>query len=322
MKPNRVEVRVEGKTHWVPAASIAGRTLIATGRWVKTATVMDEDIFEGEPLADPDLAIAEMKRQGLKADLLSFSQTLLETRPKHPYVMEWDNAAVIPTRDYADWWEKRLSQDTRRNVRRAAKMGVTTRVVDFDDELVRGIVEIYNETDVRQGRRFWHYGKGFEVVRKEAGTHPDRSLFIGAYLEGKLIGFIKLTFANQCGHIIFILSKVEHADKRPTNALIAKAVEVCAERGMAYLTYCKYVYGKNDNSPLTEFKRRNGFEKLQYPRYHVPLTLKGRLVLKFNLHHGLKNLLPKRVVEFLLWTRARFFELARRKPGVAAEAVS
>lgn len=322
MKSSFVEIRVEGKTLQVPCAAIQGRTVISTGRWVKTAAVQDEEILEGEPVEDPEAMVAELKRQGLKADIFSFGQTLLETKPKFSYPMEWDNAAVIPTKDYVEWWEKRLPQESRRNVRRAAKMGVTTRVVPFDDELVKGIVEIYNETTVRQGRRFWHYGKSFEVVKKESGTNPERSEFIGAYFDNKLVGFIKLTYANRCGHIIFILSKVEHADKRPTNALIAKAVEVCAERGMEYLTYCKYVYGKNDNSPLTEFKRRNGFEKLLYPRYQVPLTLKGRLVLKFNLHHGLKNLLPRRAIEILLKVRARFYRALSRKPGVATEATS
>ena len=68
------------------------------------------------------------------------------------------------------------------------------REVPFDDALLRGIVEIHNET-ARSGRE-----DGFltmewtsrELVRY-AGTFLDRSIFIGAFLEDKLIGFIKLT---------------------------------------------------------------------------------------------------------------------------------
>src|SRR2546428_13550945 len=99
MKSDRIEIRVEGKTFMVPSATIEGRTVIVHGRWVKMAAVKDEDIFEGEPVENPESCLAEMKKQGLKADVFSFGQTLLETKPKHAYPMEWDNAAVIPTKD-------------------------------------------------------------------------------------------------------------------------------------------------------------------------------------------------------------------------------
>ena len=36
-------------------------------------------------------------------------------------------------------------------MRRAEKRGVVVREVPFDDDLVRGIVEIYDETPIRQG---------------------------------------------------------------------------------------------------------------------------------------------------------------------------
>jgi len=321
MKIDYEENRIGGKTFRVPATRINEATVIVTGKWVKTAAVKDEDVFEGNPVADPGAFVAQLTASGLKADIFAFAQKPVETEPKCDYHMEWDNAAVISLKSYADWLAA-LSQDTRRNVRRAAKVGVDIKVVPFDDELVRGITEIYNETPIRQGRRFYHYGKGFDAVKEETGTYLERSTFIGAYYDNALIGFCKLIYSDEYGNIIHILSKNEHTDKRPSNALVAKAVEICAERGLSYVTYCKYVYGKNDGSPLTEFKRRNGFEKLLYPRYYVPLTMKGRIVLALNLHHGLSNLLPKRLVAVLLDLRAKFFQVASRKAAVAAESSS
>ena len=118
-----------------------------------------------------------------------------------------------------------------------------------------------------------------------------------------------------------ILSKNAHSDKRPTNALIAKAVEISEQRGMSHLIYCKYVYGKNAKSDLTEFKRRNGFEQLLYPRYYVPLTIKGRLALRLKLHNGIGGLVPSRFWPVLMNARAKFFEIAiRRKPGAVRTA--
>ena len=72
---------------------------------------------------------------------------------------------------------------------------------------------------------------------------------------------------------------MKHRDKAPTNALIAKAVEVCAEKGISYLTYGKYHYGKKDAKSLSDFKMRHGFDKIDIPRYYVPLTLKAKFAL-------------------------------------------
>jgi hypothetical protein len=96
---------------------------------------------------------------------------------------------------------------------------------------------------------------------------------------------------GKVAEIINILSMVKHFDKRPTNALLAKSVEICEERGFTHMVYCNYVY-RDPNSSLTEFKRRNRFVNMQAPRYYIPLTLKGRLVMKLGLHHGLKMLIP------------------------------
>jgi len=43
---------------------------------------------------------------------------------------------------------------------------------------------------------------------------------------------------------------------------------------------------------LGRFKRSNGFVKRLVPRYYVPLTLKGKIVLLLHLHHGVKGLIP------------------------------
>ena len=308
MEKRWTEIMVKGRQIKVPFAEIEDRGVIVTGKWVRIATIEDEEFVEGASVVNPECFIGKLKEKRLGADIFTFAEPLENTNPRHDFYFEWDNAAVIRITDYKSW-EGSLSQDTRRNVRKAAKAGVILKAVAFDDNLVRGIVDIYNETPVRQGRRFWHYGKGFDVIKAEAGTHLDRSEFIGAFLGEELIGFIKMIYVNRGGHIVHILSKAAHADKRPTNALIAKAVEICAQRGLSHFVYCKYVYGKNEESPLTEFKRRNGFEQVLFPRYYVPVSAKGRFVLPLKLHHGVTNWLPKRCLAMLLGARRRWSEL-------------
>ena len=95
------------------------------------------------------------------------------------------------------------------------------------------------------------------------------------------------------------LSKIKDRDKAPNNALLAKAVEVCAEKGVRLLTYDKFSYEEKGIDPLSEFKHHNGFKKLDYPKYYVPLNLKGSIGLKIGLHHGFKRLIPKGISSYL-----------------------
>jgi hypothetical protein len=232
--------------------------------------------------------------------------------------MEWDNAAVVPITTYNDWWDK-LPQVARRNVRTATKRGVSVRLLTFDDELVRGIVTLYNECPVRLGKPFWHFGKTFEAVKRENSTFSEKSTFLGAFYGGQLIGFIKMVHVDRIASIMQILSMVAHQDKRTTNALLAKAIEVCASKGMSHLMYCKFIYGANDSSSLTDFKRRNGFGQLRYPRYYVPLTLLGRFAISVGLQHGAKGMLPAPFFKFALLLREKYYRIINRQFADDAE---
>jgi hypothetical protein len=81
----------------------------------------------------------------------------------------------------------------------------------------------------------------------------------------------------------------KHWDKSLNNALLAKAVEVCAGNGNHWL-----MYGRIGNHPsLDKFKKSNGFVKYPIARYYVPLTAKGRLAIRFGLHRPFKDALPE-----------------------------
>lgn len=308
MEVNSVEISVKGQVITVPSVQIGGKTIIVHGRLLHMAWIKDEDWLEGEVVNDPEACIKKLEQEKLNADIFTFSQKLPNIKPNYAYPMEWDNVAAIPTTDYSYWWEHRLPQETRKNVRRSGRRGVVLREVQFSDQLLQGIVEINNETPIRQGRPFWHYEKSFDIVKKDYATLLDRSEFIGAYYENKLIGFIKMVYMGEIASILQLLCMNKHFDKRPANALMAKAVEICNSKGLKYLIYGKYIYGNNSKSPLTEFKRRNGFEQILLPKYHVPLTTKGRIAIQLRLHHGLKGLLPNNFMNFASKLRAWWYE--------------
>ena len=309
----QTEVRVKGKTQFVPSVELCGKTVISGGKWLKMAAIHDEDLVEGETVADPTSFVKDLKEAKLGADIFTFAQKLPDTIPKYQYQLEWDNLAVIPITTFSDWWEKRVESSVRRAVRKATKAGVEVRLVEFDDAFVHGVVNINNETPIRQGRHFWHFQKDFDAVKRENSTYASRNVFLGAYYENELIGYMRMTYADRIANIVQILSMIKHYDKRPANALIAKAVEICSQKEISHLVYYSYIYN-DPKSSLTEFKRRNGFEKVLLPRYYIPLTAKGKIALKLGFHRGLVRNIPKPLLSQLL--RMRSYWNARRLKAV------
>jgi len=146
-----------------------------------------------------------------------------------------------------------------------------------------------------------------------SATFLDTSIFIGAYFDGDLIGFIKLTTDEsrmQAG-MMHIVSMIRHRDKAPTNALVAQAVRSCADRGISHLVYSNFAYGKKERSSLSDFKERNGFQRIDLPRYYVPLTRLGWAAFRLGLHHKFVDRLPEPLLAKArdlryLWYRHRF----------------
>lgn len=306
-----VEISVRGKWFNVPALGVGTKAIVVNGKRIKTAIIHDEEWLDSE-VEDPELCIKKLKaqpRNGLRADLFTFAQKLPATVPKYKYPMEWDSIAAAPTSNFKAWWES-LPQETRKNVRRAQKRGVVVKVQQgLDDNLIRGIAEVNNESPVRQRIPNVHYGKSLEQVRKDQTPFVDRTDFICAYIGDELIGFLRLVYRGKIASILQLLPKSAHFDKRPTNALIAKAVELCEAKGVSHLTYGMFNYGNKKDSPLREFKIRNGFEEILVPRYFVPLTPWGALCVKLKLHRGHLGLLPHSVIVLGGNVRARWYNL-------------
>ena len=186
----------------------------------------------------------------------------------------------------------------------AQKKGVKVRITEFNDEFVKGIHSIYNETPVRSGRSFPHYNDTLEKVRAENSTFLDRSVFLGAYYENELIGFTKIVFEDEFADILQHLSKMLHRDKNATNALMAKAVELCAARGAGYIAY-----GDWNDTNLSGYKRHNGFSRMDLPKYFIPLTWIGSVALRLKLHRPINQLLPAKTLPYLRELRRKWHEM-------------
>ncbi|MGE0023279.1 MAG: hypothetical protein AB7S70_06580 [Hyphomicrobium sp.] len=302
------EFRIQGKSFQVPMRIIEGREVVSVGRWLRVATINDDEWLEGELVSDPERFADDLIESGLPADIFVYSGPLEGAPVNSRYHTYMENAAVIRTDQFKQWWEG-LPQEARKNARRAAKKGIEMRSASLDDALAAGIKAIYDETPLRQGRKFWHYGKGLAAVKAENSSYLDRSEFIGAYYAGELVGFLKFVRIGDTARIMQILCMNAHQDKRPIIALIVKAAETCHEKGIKYFIYGRMKYGNKTDS-MTEFKRRLGFSQMNFPRYYIPLTLRGRIGLALGLHKSLHQLLPSAVIDRLLvmrswWLRGR-----------------
>ncbi len=266
-------------------------------------------------LEDPKSALEELKESKRAVDLFTFIPRVADTSPRHCYPTESDNVAALPISSFDHWMKVQIDFKVRNKVRKAEKNGVIVREVPFDTNLIQGVHAIYNESPIRQGKRFWHYGKDLDAIRRMNGTFMDRSIFIGAFFEDRLIGFVKLVSdeSGQQAGLMQIISMIQHRDKAPTNALIAQAVRSCSTRSIPHLWYANFSYGNKQTDSLADFKRHNGFLKVEIPRYYVPLTATGRLALQLGVHHGVREWIPEPIAARYRQIRSLWY--ARRFPG-------
>jgi hypothetical protein len=308
MTDSTVEISSRGKWTRVPALAINGNYVIVRGSWLKIAAIHNEQWLDVQ-VDDPESWVKKLKEKGSRvkrADIFTFSQKLPATNPKFQYSMDLESLAVIPVTSFKTWWEK-LPQESRKNVRKAEKSGVVVTVKPLDDDLVNAIVGVNNDSPMRQNRSFDHYGKTFDQVKKDQSTYLDSCDFICAYLGEELIGFLKLVYMGKVASILQILPKASHHDKRPTNAMIAKAVEICEAKGMQFLIYGMFNYGNKKDSSLRVFKTRNGFQEMLVPKFYVPLTAWGKICIGLNLHRGFLGILPHSVITLGVRFRGQWY---------------
>lgn len=260
-------------------------------------------------ITNPELLAAELKRQSRPPDLFTFAQRLPKSKPAWPeYHWEWDNVAAIPVSTYGHWFSQQLHRNPRNKIKKAEKQGLEVRIVPFDDTLIAGIKSIHDEVPVRQGRPYVHYRKSLEAVRKGYETFLGDSTFIGAFFRGEMVGFLKLVTTDRFARSMGLLTKNKFRELAPMNALIAKAVDICAAKNMPYLVYGRYDYGKVGANSVIDFKYYNGFEHILLPRYYIPLTARGRTALSLGLHNGLVERLPKFLVQALRGFKVSYYE--------------
>jgi len=296
------------------SVEINGQKMLVEGKVVRIARPHDDPQQEWfEDVENPELLLDALRRAQDRPDILTFWQRLPDTEPRYSYPMERDSIAALPIKSYSYWWERQIDRTARNKTRKAEKKGVIVKPATFDDRFIEGMTSVFNETPVRQGRRYAHYGKDFQTVKREFSRFLFREEIFGAYVGDELIGFLMLCNGGRYAFLGQIISKIARRDLAPNNALMAKAVERCAEKGLPYLVYAYWL-----DDELGDFKRSNGFQRVDLPRYFIPLTLKGRLAVSLGVHRlspsgvhrGWKRGLPRQITTRLKKLRAYWYRSA------------
>ncbi len=287
-----------------------GKEFRITGKLVRVMSLREELL---DDIGDPNAVAHLSKEKHIPADILTFTQHLPDLSPRYAFHMEWDNIAAVPISTYEEWFKKQIHRNTRNKIKKAQKMGVDVKIRSFDRTLIEGLIDIFNETPIRRGRPYPYFGMNAEQVVKEWSPDLERSKFIVAYFKNEIIGFIKIIYCEHYARTSGTISKLSHRDKSPMNTMLAKAVEICAEKKIPYLIYGKFIYSKKGEDGLTNYKRNNGFKKIDVPRYYLPLSLRGKIGLRLGLHHGISALLPGGAQRLLSQIRSLLYERIIRK---------
>lgn len=303
-----MEISVKGR--WVTAQAVEcdDATIVNSGKWVTTARVHDEAWMATE-LKDPSACLRMLRAIKPRPDVFTFTQLPPGRPAAHEYYWEPESIAIADLSEFNSWWMS-LPQETRKNVRRAERHGVSVRVREFDDHLVKELTDLNNSGIIRQGRRYRHFGKSVEQVKKDHSAFVERSDFFCAYHGEELIGYLKLVYRGSIASLLNLFTNDKHNDKRPANALLKAAADRCVEKGIRYLTYGNFNYGKKRDTTITQFKVRHGFQETLVPRYFVPLTLRGKLFIALGLHRGIVGILPNRVLLAGIAARAKWYRFS------------
>ncbi len=123
------ELQVRGRpVRAAGTAEIDGRTVVVSGRRLKIAAIKDEDWLGAQSRSSPPASSSTRFGRAAFRRHFHVCRIICGRSSRLVFPFEWDNVAAIRTTDLKAWWDG-LPQESRKNVRRAAKRGVKVKPV-------------------------------------------------------------------------------------------------------------------------------------------------------------------------------------------------
>ena len=87
---------------------VCGNDIKVQGRLIRTGSLAAEPY---EFLEDPEAALEDLQKAGVRMDLFTFIQKLSQTSRQYAYPTEPDNLAVLPVSTFDAWWTSQLGRE-------------------------------------------------------------------------------------------------------------------------------------------------------------------------------------------------------------------
>jgi hypothetical protein len=166
--------------------------------------------------------------------------------------------AIINVPSSIDIYLKEIGPKSRNMNKKAEKNGIACKVFDWN-EYLDAIYEINTSSLVRQGREM---DSAYKIYPKKI-EYPNESdysiVYIGAFLENKLVGYIELYIYGNFVMTNRILGHKEYLKFGVMNLMIKKCVEYSMENSIDYINYL--TMENRENNSLSAFKYRVGFRE-------------------------------------------------------------
>jgi len=174
--------------------------------------------------------------------------------------------AVIDIRKGYESYLKSLSSNGRSKIKRAKKKGVECKLFEWNNHL-DDIYEIHTSSDSRQGKKmedeYLTYPKKIDI----ATTDSFKNIYVGAFLENKLVGYIELYIYSNFAMTNRLLGHKKFLNRYVMNALFAYAVEFLEDQNIEYLNYLTMHNIKKKT--LSQFKKRLGFSEFSLKKINI-----------------------------------------------------
>ena len=168
-------------------------------------------------------------------------RTFLRLGERYSFPSINESVSLLRINSFDNWWRLQIRSEERNRIKRAERKGIVVRLAEIDENFISSSQKIYNETPIRQGRRYTGYGLSLKAVSEKFSNLKQSDVF-GAYYRDELVGLLWMVYGNSVVRIRSFVSLVQHRDKSPNNALMAEGVRRSFEKGFRFIVYEKMGY--------------------------------------------------------------------------------
>jgi hypothetical protein len=166
--------------------------------------------------------------------------------------------AIIKIPVKIDQYLKEIGPKSRNMIKKAEKNSINCEVFNWNEKLEE-IYVINRSSEKRQGREMDDSYQEYPKEITYSNEDDFKIVYIGSFLEKKLIGYIELYIYGNFAMINRILGHKEYLKLGIMNLMIKSCVEYSISNDISYINYL--TMQNRENNSLSAFKYRVGFRK-------------------------------------------------------------